>query len=51
MISDGIIKRKDHQSGVKQTSKLDSVCIQGNADLIYDSESICNCSYVWEVLF
>jgi len=51
MVLDGITKRKDHQSGVKQTSKLDSVRIQRNADLIYDCESICNCSYVWEVLF
>jgi hypothetical protein len=51
MVLDGITKRKDHQSGVKQTSKLDSVRIQRNAVLIYGTESICNCSYMWELLF
>lgn len=51
MVLDVITKRKNHQSGVKQTSKLDSVRIQRNADLIYDSESIFNCSYMWELLF
>ena len=38
--SEGTTKRKDHKSGVKQTSKPDIVHNQWIAELMYDGASI-----------